>query len=1039
MALVINTNIASLNAQRQLVSSGRELAQASERLASGRRINSAADDAAGLVISNRMTSQIRGLAQAQRNALDGISLIQVAEGALDESTNNLQRITLDAEVQQLIAEVDRIADTTQFNGERVLDGSMSTVELQVGAEANQSISFSLSAMDASSLGLGSTIGDIVGAQMSLDGSGGLSSAIDYSAIKINGNSVGGYAAGSSLQDVVDDLNENVPGLSVSAVVSVVSPTKGDGILQGSDALNITARGLSGTAYSFTVSDTNSMDELVEAVNRKTGNLIHAEVDEDGAFVLSSDSMASITIQDTTQGTATGVNQTSIADPDIAAVVEGLTSSWVAEAEARVQTYFGLSGNNVDLNVDLTTSDGVGNSLASVSSTADPDVFTLNIDMADFSDTGVSSGGSPPLYMDRIIGHEMVHAAMFSTFGTAAMAALPGWFIEGTAEFIHGADERVNGDALDLEDQAEINVAFGEAKALGSSPSTSRGYSASYIATKLIHEEIVDAGGTGIIEVISELEGGSTLDQALNTVGTNRGLSYNSVATFETYFESGTVAEDFLNNDMNLGDADTGAIGGSDYGGAALTEENVYPNAALGLPSTYNLVLPDEYTGGLLTSTAQLVMTSDDGGSIEIDLGAAGEDTDLVAFGLQKAAQGMVLGQELSATNQNAALGTNDLIINGVSISAVDANSGLMAKVDAINDVSDESGVVASIAAEQSFDFNRNAASTVEWRSSGSLSIVNNGLLGLNGIGLTVAAGESATDIAATVNNSHSFHGVSAYADDSGRLHLFSESVITFGDSVGGALVTELGLASDLTAGSVNINGVDVSLTNFTDQQTLLDDLNAQTGSTGVTAAIDNNGEIELTSSSAIQIRVGDTNGMRSLNAMGMSFGVSGSELLTDSDNDDLFGDEVFTIASRIKLDSFNDAQISVEVTEDGATATGLSDFNAEVAGLSGVSLSSISVANASNAQKAIDVVDNALESINAVRSELGAVNNRLEFTLSNLSNISEKTLAARSRIVDADYASETSKLTRAQVLQQASQAMLAQANAQPRSVLQLIA
>ena len=133
MALVINSNISSLNAQRQLASNAESLNTAMERLTSGRRINSAADDAAGLAIANRMTSQVRGLNQAVRNANDGISLIQTAEGALVESTNILQRIrelsiqsangtysdgnrsTLNAEVQQLVKELDRISETTTFN------------------------------------------------------------------------------------------------------------------------------------------------------------------------------------------------------------------------------------------------------------------------------------------------------------------------------------------------------------------------------------------------------------------------------------------------------------------------------------------------------------------------------------------------------------------------------------------------------------------------------------------------------------------------------------------------------------------------------------------------------------------------------------------------------------------------------------------------------------------------------------------------------------------------------------------------------------
>ena len=174
MPLMINSNIASLNAQRQLTSAGAELDQASERLSSGKRINSAGDDAAGLSIANRFTSQIRGLDQAVRNANDGISLIQTAEGALDESTNILQRMrelsvqssngiysdsdraTLDAEVQQLVAELDRISETTSFNGQKILDGSQGSIELQVGSEANETISFEIAAVNSSSLGLGST-------------------------------------------------------------------------------------------------------------------------------------------------------------------------------------------------------------------------------------------------------------------------------------------------------------------------------------------------------------------------------------------------------------------------------------------------------------------------------------------------------------------------------------------------------------------------------------------------------------------------------------------------------------------------------------------------------------------------------------------------------------------------------------------------------------------------------------------------------------------------------------------------------------------
>ncbi|MDH3589037.1 MAG: flagellin [Gammaproteobacteria bacterium] len=161
MALTINTNVMSLNAQRNLSLSDSTLAQALQRLSTGLRINSAKDDAAGLAISDRFTTQIRGLNQAVRNANDGISLAQTAESALGEVSNNLQRIrelavqsanatnsasdrqALDAEVQQRLAEIDRISSQTTFNNRKVLDGSFGDAVFQVGANVAETIQVSL--------------------------------------------------------------------------------------------------------------------------------------------------------------------------------------------------------------------------------------------------------------------------------------------------------------------------------------------------------------------------------------------------------------------------------------------------------------------------------------------------------------------------------------------------------------------------------------------------------------------------------------------------------------------------------------------------------------------------------------------------------------------------------------------------------------------------------------------------------------------------------------------------------------------------------
>ena len=157
MAQVINTNVMSLNAQRNLNTSSASLSTSIQRLSSGLRINSAKDDAAGLAISERFTTQIRGLDVATRNANDGISLAQTAEGAMVEISNNLQRVrelsvqsanatnsasdraALQSEVDQLVSEIDRVARQTNFNGTALLDGSFSGQLMQVGADAGQTI------------------------------------------------------------------------------------------------------------------------------------------------------------------------------------------------------------------------------------------------------------------------------------------------------------------------------------------------------------------------------------------------------------------------------------------------------------------------------------------------------------------------------------------------------------------------------------------------------------------------------------------------------------------------------------------------------------------------------------------------------------------------------------------------------------------------------------------------------------------------------------------------------------------------------------
>ncbi len=168
----INHNIAALNTQRQLTTANNSQAKSMEKLSSGLRINRAGDDAAGLAISEKMRAQVRGLDMAAKNSQDGISLIQTAEGALNETHAILQRMRelsvqaangtntdediqfIQDEIDALSSEIDRIATDTEFNTKKILDGSVTTITLQIGANANQTIDVTLTDMKAGNIGAG---------------------------------------------------------------------------------------------------------------------------------------------------------------------------------------------------------------------------------------------------------------------------------------------------------------------------------------------------------------------------------------------------------------------------------------------------------------------------------------------------------------------------------------------------------------------------------------------------------------------------------------------------------------------------------------------------------------------------------------------------------------------------------------------------------------------------------------------------------------------------------------------------------------------
>ncbi len=315
---VINTNIKSLVAQDSLVKSERSLSTAMERLSTGKRINSAKDDAAGLAIGARMEAQSRGLTMAIKNANDGVSLMQTAEGAMDEVSSILQRmrelavqsvngtnndsdrVALNDEVNQLKAEIDRIATTTEFNNQKILDGSFKDKKLQIGDKGYQTMDVDIASIKLKDLGMGAQAAGsdtMIGQRVSLG-------AVDAGDILINDQELGAITATDDLADVINNINENVDNVTASGFNTVVSKQVGTGITtDGQFRLKVQALDAA-SATEYAISASSSLEELVANINAEAGAQVQASINDDGKLVLSNNTGATIQVVDQT-GTADG--------------------------------------------------------------------------------------------------------------------------------------------------------------------------------------------------------------------------------------------------------------------------------------------------------------------------------------------------------------------------------------------------------------------------------------------------------------------------------------------------------------------------------------------------------------------------------------------------------------------------------------------------------------------------------------------------------------------------------------------------------------
>ncbi|HVO91450.1 MAG TPA: flagellin [Terriglobales bacterium] len=390
MALIINTNISALTAQRNLTQAQGGLQKTIQRLSTGLRINGASDDAAGLAISDRLTAQVRGLNQAVRNANDGVSALQTADGSLNEVTNLLQRArelavqsandsnsasdrsSLNAEVSSILSELDRLSSTVQFNNRKLLDGTFTNAQFQIGANAFETVSFSISSVNTSDLGAKT----LKGGSVSSTSLTGLTSA---STLTVNGISVT-IGAQTSIEGVINAVNNQSGDTKATAIKNaqtVVVDTGFVALTTAGAVQTLTVNGVNialstgnadaNSTFIATINGFSNQTGVVAATNsvgitftRSSGGTIAlsettasvgvgdtvastASRTFNAGFTLSVDLDKSLSVVSSATGTALGFTSDLVATTPTSNRINGLSISNVSGANDAIQTIdFGLS-------------------------------------------------------------------------------------------------------------------------------------------------------------------------------------------------------------------------------------------------------------------------------------------------------------------------------------------------------------------------------------------------------------------------------------------------------------------------------------------------------------------------------------------------------------------------------------------------------------------------------------------------------------------------------------------------------------------------
>ena len=1002
----INTNIGALAAQKAMNEVTREMDQAMTRLSTGLRINSAKDDAAGSAIATRMESTVRSLGVAIRNGGDAISTTQTAEGALGEMSNILQRMrelsvqasnstlngtdraSIQKEVDALTVEIDNIANNTNFNGVKLLNGQTAEVNFQLGINENNGLLIGLDSATSTALGLNS--------YSTSDGSlaSGRVSAYNYNTggqnllagdIKINGKDA--LAATLSTDQSTDASDALKTAINANSSVHCAIAT----------AYNtVTGNAFEDEAISMTIESVALVStggkDLVNQINEKVAG-VTAKMNDNGTITLSNTTGNDIAIGHAKAGfeatTYTGFLKLKNIDATAVTVQTNTKSNGFAADTGTIADVQRFGFNETDK-----AGSYEGKAVDANAITTDDTITVNGIKIGKSTDASATSKASA---INAVTSETSVTATAFTQvdlsldFTKARNASkneavgfsLAGWTSAAT-EYLSFSDGVNTYKAVHNTDSDTT------AAALVNAINASHHYTASYTAAtdKFVitagETSVADTGQTfsnfGVTKANISMTRGGELEVDTYTLSTTGTL-------LDTVGESVKISDGVTDVIVDLKDADTASQD---------TKAEVLALFAAAINNNFAAVTAT-------VSTDDIVITSKTPGTAlsAFTMQSINATTTTVVAGTEKTAAAADVHETHLIDVSGATIGTGDFMEfrddgQGTDISVAFAGS-ISATADAL---------VAAINANATY-----SADYTAFNASGKITLVattSNNDIGAAGT-LDVDINVAGPLLSATKADTNANVSATAVAQDASQ-------------------------AVTAVTPAISINGVSLNVSDDNSIDTLVTEINGK--SLGdIVAASTTEGKLRLTSASGADITIIDDDTTANATTGFITAGTDnyGAVIETSAFSTEI-DDAGITVKGRIQLDSADNSPVVVDgatasLTKIGLVATGGTELKAG---------SGLSVSNTVNASSAITSIDAAIDKITSFKSNYGAIENRIQASISNLETLKLNTEAAKSRIEDADFASETSSLTKSQILSQAATTMLAQANASKQNLLALL-